>query len=141
MNNLLQNYKIILEKLTATCSHIESFSQIRQPNKTFRSLDCNQLNPTEFSKLKRRKRKQIETLFAQLDGQFSMNVNFAKTFGGLAIRIISKITALTMIQYLNLFVFNRPVNLIKCTTGYINPFLCFSPRIFNMLSVIFSRSQ
>jgi hypothetical protein len=47
-------------------------------------LRCNQLNPTEFSKLKRRKRKRIETLFVQLDGQFSMNVNFAKTFDGLA---------------------------------------------------------
>ncbi|MDR2064476.1 MAG: IS982 family transposase, partial [Prevotellaceae bacterium] len=31
-----------------------------------------------------------------------------------ATRIISKITALTMIQYLNLFVFNRPLNIIKC---------------------------
>ena len=31
MNNLLQNYKIILEKLTENCVHIESFSQIRQP--------------------------------------------------------------------------------------------------------------
>ncbi|MDR2058397.1 MAG: IS982 family transposase, partial [Dysgonamonadaceae bacterium] len=31
-----------------------------------------------------------------------------------ATRIISKITALTMIQYLNLFVFNRLLNIIKC---------------------------
>jgi hypothetical protein len=31
MNNLLQNYKIIFDKLTKICSHIESFSQIRQP--------------------------------------------------------------------------------------------------------------
>jgi hypothetical protein len=31
MNNLLQNYKIIFDKLTKTCYHIESFSQIRQP--------------------------------------------------------------------------------------------------------------
>src|SRR5574344_2708307 len=31
MNNLVQNYKIILEELTKTCSHIESFTQIRQP--------------------------------------------------------------------------------------------------------------
>ncbi|MDR2064320.1 MAG: hypothetical protein LBP85_01215, partial [Prevotellaceae bacterium] len=34
-------------------------------------LGCNQLNPTEFSKLKRRKRKRIEILFSQIDGQFS----------------------------------------------------------------------
>ena len=31
MNNLIQNYKIILKELTKTRSHIESFSQIRQP--------------------------------------------------------------------------------------------------------------
>jgi len=31
MNNLAQNYKIILDKLTETGSHLESFSQIRQP--------------------------------------------------------------------------------------------------------------
>jgi len=31
MNNLVQSYKIILHKLTETCSHIESFSQVRQP--------------------------------------------------------------------------------------------------------------
>ncbi|KAA6338648.1 hypothetical protein EZS27_013370 [termite gut metagenome] len=42
-----------------------------------------------------------------------MNTNFAKTFAGLATRILSKITALTMIQYLNLFVFNRNMNCIK----------------------------
>jgi hypothetical protein len=43
-------------------------------------------------------------------------------------RILSKITALTMIQYLNLFVFHRNMNSIKiifakCTTGNLNKFL------------------
>ncbi|OAV69213.1 hypothetical protein Barb4_01809 [Bacteroidales bacterium Barb4] len=42
-----------------------------------------------------------------------MNTNFAKTFGGLVARILAKITALTMIQYLNLFVFNRNINNIQ----------------------------
>ncbi|MDR2843194.1 MAG: hypothetical protein LBV57_00930, partial [Candidatus Symbiothrix sp.] len=63
------------------------------------------LVPVELSNRKRRKRKRIETLFSQFKGQFSMNTNFAKTFVGLATRILSKITALTMIQYLNLFLF------------------------------------
>lgn len=76
-------------------------------------MRSNALNPQELSKTKRRKRKRIETLFSQLDGQFSMNINFAKSFEGLASRIISKITALTMIQYLNLFVFNRKLNAVK----------------------------
>ena len=57
----------------------------------------NSLNPAEFSALKRRKRKRIETLISQLDGQFSMSINFAKTFDGLATRIVSKITTITMI--------------------------------------------
>ncbi|KAA6339131.1 hypothetical protein EZS27_012925 [termite gut metagenome] len=73
----------------------------------------NQLVPVELSKSKRRKRKHIETLFSQFKGQFSMNTNFAKTFGGIATRILSKITALTMMQYLNLFVLNRNMNSIK----------------------------
>jgi len=76
-------------------------------------MRSNSFNPTEFSRMKRRKRKRIETLVSQLDGQFSMNINFAKTFDGLLTRILSKITAVTMIQYLNLFVFNRKVNNIK----------------------------
>ncbi|KAA6344844.1 hypothetical protein EZS27_007549 [termite gut metagenome] len=73
----------------------------------------NSLVKVELSKKKRRKRKRIETLFSQYKGQFSMNTNFAKTFGGLATRILSKITALLMIQYLNVFVLNRKINAIK----------------------------
>ena len=77
-------------------------------------MRSNSLNPMEFSTLKRRKRKRIETLVSQLDGQFSMNANLAKTFDGLATRIASKVTALTMIQYLNPFVLKRNLNNIKC---------------------------
>jgi len=64
-------------------------------------MRSNSLNPTEFSTLKRKKRKRIETLISQLYGQFKMNENFAKTFEGLVARIMAKITAITMIQYLN----------------------------------------
>ncbi|KAA6336445.1 hypothetical protein EZS27_015392 [termite gut metagenome] len=39
-----------------------------------------------------------------------MNINFAKTFVGLATRIRSKITVLLLIQYLNVFVLNRKIN-------------------------------
>jgi hypothetical protein len=73
----------------------------------------NQHNQVGFSTLKRRKRKRIETLISQLDGQFAMNKNFAKTFEGLVTRILSKITALTIIQFLNMFVFNRNINNLK----------------------------
>ena len=73
----------------------------------------NQHNQIEFSPTKRRKRKRIETLLSQLDEQFSLNRNFAKTFQGLATRILSKITDVTVVQYLNLFVFNRNINNLK----------------------------
>jgi hypothetical protein len=68
-----------------------------------------QLQPYIF----RKSRKRIETLFAQLCDQFMIRRNYAKSFDGFRTRIISKISALTMIQYLNKFVFNRPINNLK----------------------------
>jgi len=73
----------------------------------------NQHDFVEFSWVKSKIRKRIETVFSQLSGQFSLHTNFAKTFGGLATRILSKITSFTMIQYLNFFVFKRSLNKIK----------------------------
>jgi hypothetical protein len=61
----------------------------------------------------RKSRKRIETLFSQLCDQFMIRRNYAKTFEGFKTRILSKITALTMVQFLNKFVFNRPINQIK----------------------------
>jgi len=61
----------------------------------------------------RKSRKRIETLFAQLCDQFMIRRNYAKSFDGFRTRILSKISALTMIQYLNKFVFNRPINNLK----------------------------
>ena len=67
----------------------------------------NQHDFVEFSRMKSKIRKRIETNISQLCGQFTINTNFAKTFQGLATRIVSKITSFTMIQYLNFFVFKR----------------------------------
>ena len=39
--------------------------------------------------------------------------NYAKTFAGFKTRILSKITAMTVIQYINAFVLNRNINNIK----------------------------
>lgn len=61
----------------------------------------------------KKSRKRIETLFSQLCDQFMIRRNYAKSFSGFKTRILSKITALTMIQFLNKFVFNRPINQIK----------------------------
>ena len=73
----------------------------------------NQINYRKQPYLYRKSRKRIETLFSQLCDQFMIRRNYAKSFQGFKIRIISKITALTMIQYLNKFVFDRPVNKLK----------------------------
>jgi hypothetical protein len=73
----------------------------------------NQHDFVEFSRMKSKIRKRIETSISQLCGQFTINTNFAKTFQGLATRIVSKITSFTMIQYLNFFVFKRSLNKLK----------------------------
>lgn len=61
----------------------------------------------------RKYRKRIETLFSQLCDQFMIRRNYAKTFQGFKTRILTKITALTVIQYLNKFEFNRNMNNLK----------------------------
>ncbi len=61
----------------------------------------------------REKRKRIETLFSQLCDQFMIRRNYAKSFQGFKTRILSKITALTVVQYINKFIFGRNINNIK----------------------------
>ena len=61
----------------------------------------------------RKSRKRIETLFSQLCDQFLIRRNYAKSFAGFKTRILAKITALTLIQYINKFIFDRPINNIK----------------------------
>lgn len=58
-------------------------------------------------------RKRIETVFSQLCDQFSFRRNYAKSFSGLSTRILSKITAYTLLQYVNKFVLDRPVGHVK----------------------------
>ncbi|AZZ57700.1 IS982-like element ISRa1 family transposase [Riemerella anatipestifer] len=66
----------------------------------------------QFS-LYKKKRKRIETFFSQLCDQFMIKRNNAKTFEGFKTRIISKITAATVIQYINKFIFQRKLNHLK----------------------------
>lgn len=61
----------------------------------------------------RKVRKRIETLFSQLCDQFLIRRNYAKSFEGFKTRILSKITALTIVQFINRFVFDRNINNIK----------------------------
>ena len=57
-------------------------------------------------------RKRIETLFSQLTDQFLTIRNYAKITSGLYARIIAKISALTILQYVN-FINNKPIGRIK----------------------------
>lgn len=61
----------------------------------------------------RKTRKRIETLYSQLCDQFMIRRNYAKSFLGFKTRILAKITALTLVQYINKFDFNRPINNLK----------------------------
>ena len=73
----------------------------------------NQKNYKRQPYIFRKKRKRIETLFSQLCDQFMIRRNYAKSFEGFKTRVLSKITALTVIQYINKFIFNRNINNIK----------------------------
>jgi len=57
-------------------------------------------------------RKRIETLFSQLTDQFLVIRNYAKITNGLFARIIGKISALTILQYVN-FINNKPIGRVK----------------------------
>lgn len=61
----------------------------------------------------RKSRKRIETLFSQLCDQFMIRRNYAKSFRGFKTRVLAKITAMTVVQYINKFIFDRPINNIK----------------------------
>ena len=61
----------------------------------------------------RKSRKRIENLFSQLCDQFMIRRNYAKSFEGFKTRILAKITSLTLVQYINKFIFDRPINNIK----------------------------
>ncbi len=61
----------------------------------------NQINYKPFPPALRKVRKRIETLFSQLCDQFMIRRNYAKSFDGFSTRILSKITALTLIQWFN----------------------------------------
>lgn len=80
-------------------------------------------NQKQFRKqpaLFRKVRKRIETIFSQLCDQFMIRRNYAKSFHGLASRILSKITAFTLLQYINKFITGRPLNHVKNALAYVH---------------------
>jgi hypothetical protein len=70
-------------------------------------LRNNQKNFKVYPYIFRKVRKRIETLYSQLCDQFMIRRNYAKSFKGFKTRILSKITAMTVVQYINKFILNR----------------------------------
>jgi len=70
------------------CSQISLQTLMRKNQEGFKLL------PRSY----RKARKRIETLFSQLCDQFMIRRNYAKSFSGIARRVVTKITALTLIQ-------------------------------------------
>ncbi len=64
----------------------------------------NQKDYKKQSYIFRKNKKRIKTLFSQLCDQFMICRNYAKSFQGFKTRILSKITALTVVQYINKFI-------------------------------------
>jgi len=72
----------------------------------------NQHDKEPFPVIFKRARKRIETLFSQLCDQLMLKRNYAKTMIGVAIRLLCKIAAVTVLQYLN-YLNNKPINHLK----------------------------
>jgi len=90
---------------------LDLFNQVNIQLETPKRINQKDYKP-QFYQFKKF-RKRIETLFSQLCDQFMIRRNYAKSFQGFKTRILSKITTLTTIQYLNKFVFNRNINNLK----------------------------
>ena len=80
--------------------------ELQTPNRN------NQKQQTLFPYVFKKCRKRIETQFSQLCDQFMIKRNYAKTYNGLSTRILSKMAALTTLQFFN-FTSGKPLNQIK----------------------------
>lgn len=80
-------------------------------------MRSNQQNKERFEPILRRFRKRIETLFAQLCDQFMLKRNYAKSVIGLSVRILTKLTAVTCLQFIN-SQNNKPLNHLKYALAF-----------------------
>jgi hypothetical protein len=72
----------------------------------------NQTGYAPYQPIYKKCRKRIETLFSQLCDQFMLKRNYAKTLIGLSVRILAKVTSVTLLQYINLKN-GKPINHLK----------------------------
>jgi hypothetical protein len=78
-------------------------------------LRSNQKDQKPVIRILKKVRKRIETVFSQLCDQFMIQRNYAKSFTGFKSRILAKVSGLTILQFLNKFINNRPVGRVKHT--------------------------
>jgi|ERR1035437_839344 hypothetical protein len=78
-------------------------------------LRNNQKEETPVLPILKKIRKRIETVFSQLCDQFMIQRNYAKSFTGFKCRILAKVTGMTILQFLNKFIYNQPVGRVKHT--------------------------
>jgi len=78
-------------------------------------LRSNQKDQKPVIRILKKIRKRIETVFSQLCDQFMIQRNYAKSFTGFKSRILAKVSGLTILQFLNKFVNNKPVGRVKHT--------------------------
>ena len=72
----------------------------------------NQHDYKRHPKKYRRKRQMVETFFAQMTDQFSVKRNYAKSYEGLQARISSKLSAMSLLNWIN-FQNGRKLSQIK----------------------------
>ena len=72
----------------------------------------NQYDKERFPLIFKKCRRRIETLFSQLCDQFMLKRNYAKSTVGLFNRILSKITSVTILQFINIQN-HKPLNRLK----------------------------
>ncbi len=90
---------------------LDLFQSVNVKLETPMRINQKQYKPQPY--IFRKSRKRIETLFSQLCDQLMIRRNYAKSFEGFKTRILAKITSLTLVQYINKFIFDRPINNIK----------------------------
>jgi hypothetical protein len=76
-------------------------------------LRNNQKEQKPVMRVLKKVRKRIETVFSQLCDQFMIQRNYAKSFTGFKSRILAKIAGFTILQFLNKFLYNKPVSRVK----------------------------
>jgi hypothetical protein len=81
-------------------------------------LRSNQQSGKPVVRILKKVRKRIETVFSQLCDQFMIQRNYAKSFAGFKSRILAKVTGLTILQFLNKFIYQQPVSRVKHTLAH-----------------------